>query len=163
MVVAALILTAGLLAIVPVAIAAGRSPYARFIVYGASLAASVALLLIAIASIFALPSTAQLPLGLPWIGAHFRLDALSAFFLAVVSLGGAAASLYAIGYGAHETAPMRVLPFYPAFLAGMNAGRARRRRLHRSSYRGNSCRSARGRWSWRIIARATTHAPATST
>ena len=35
-----------------------------------------------------------LPLGLPWIGAHFRIDALSAFFLVVVNLGGAAASLY---------------------------------------------------------------------
>ncbi len=32
----------------------------------------------------------------------------------------AGASLFAIGYGEHETAPDRVLPFYPAFLAGMN-------------------------------------------
>ena len=61
-----------------------------------------------------------LPLGLPWLGAHFRLDALSAFFLAVVNLGAAAASLFALGYGRHEPAPERVLPFYPAFLAGMN-------------------------------------------
>ena len=29
------------------------------------------------------------------------------------------ASLFALGYGEHETAPQRVLPFYPAFLAGM--------------------------------------------
>ena len=64
--------------------------------------------------------TLVLPVGLPWIGAHFRLDALSAFFLAVVNLGGAAASLYALGYGRHEQAPQRVLPFYPLFLAGMN-------------------------------------------
>jgi hydrogenase-4 component B len=61
-----------------------------------------------------------LPLGLPWIGMRFRIDALSAFFLAVVNLGGAAASAYAIGYGAHEKSPMRVLPFFPAFVAGMN-------------------------------------------
>ena len=61
-----------------------------------------------------------LPLGLPWLGAHFRLDALSAFFLAVVDLGAASASLFALGYGRHEKAPERVLPFYPAFLAGMN-------------------------------------------
>ncbi|MDJ0449573.1 hydrogenase 4 subunit B [Methylocystis sp. JR02] len=61
-----------------------------------------------------------LPLGLPWIGMRFRIDALSAFFLAVVNLGGAAASVYAIGYGAHEKSPMRVLPFFPAFIAGMN-------------------------------------------
>jgi len=64
--------------------------------------------------------TVTAPLGLPWIGMHFRIDALSAFFLAVVNLGGAAASAYAIGYGAHERSPMRVLPFYPAFLAAMN-------------------------------------------
>ncbi len=68
----------------------------------------------------AAPATLTLPLGLPWIGAHFRMDALAAFFLAVVDLGAAAASLFALGYGRHEEAPQRVLPFYPAFLAGMN-------------------------------------------
>ncbi len=66
------------------------------------------------------PQAARLPVGLPWTGAHFRLDALNAFFLAVVNLGGAGASLFAIGYGRHEVAPGRVLPFYPLFLAGMN-------------------------------------------
>jgi formate hydrogenlyase subunit 3/multisubunit Na+/H+ antiporter MnhD subunit len=68
----------------------------------------------------AAPVEWTLPLGLPWLGAHFRVDVLSAFFLIVVNLGGAAASLYAIGYGRHEQAPHRVLPFYAAFLAGMN-------------------------------------------
>ena len=38
----------------------------------------------------------------------------------MVNLGGVGASLYAIGYGRHEHEPQRVLPFYPAFLAGMN-------------------------------------------
>ena len=66
------------------------------------------------------PQSVRLPVGLPWIGAHFRVDALAAFFLAVVNLGGAGASLFAIGYGRHEAAPGRVLPFYPLFLAGMN-------------------------------------------
>ena len=65
-------------------------------------------------------SALVLPLGLPWIGMHFRIDALAAFFLVVVNLGGALASLYALGYGRHEATPHRVLPFYPAFLAGMN-------------------------------------------
>jgi formate hydrogenlyase subunit 3/multisubunit Na+/H+ antiporter MnhD subunit len=64
--------------------------------------------------------TLVLPLGLPWVGAHFRLDLLAAFFLVVVNLGSGAASCYAIGYGRHEQAPQRVLPFYPAFLAGLN-------------------------------------------
>jgi formate hydrogenlyase subunit 3/multisubunit Na+/H+ antiporter MnhD subunit len=61
-----------------------------------------------------------LPVGLPWLGAHFALDALAAFFLLVVNLGGATASLYGLGYGRHEESPGRVLPFFPAYLAGMN-------------------------------------------
>ena len=64
--------------------------------------------------------TVALPIGLPWLGAHFRMDALAAFFLIVVNLGGAASSFYGLGYGTHETAPHRVLPFFPAFLAAMN-------------------------------------------
>ena len=117
----ALIFAGLLIAIVPVAIAAGKSARGRYIIYGVSLTASIALLLIALAALFGNSASAvRLPLGLPWVGAHFRLDALAAFFLAVVNLGGAAASLYAIGYGAHERAPLQVIPFYPAFLAGMS-------------------------------------------
>ena len=57
---------------------------------------------------------------MPWIGARFHIDALSAFFLVVVNLAAAAASLYALGYGRAESSPERVLPFFPAFLASMN-------------------------------------------
>ena len=64
-------------------------------------------------------STLVLPLGLPWIGAHFRLDLLSAFFVFVVGFGGAVISAYSIGYGRHEAEPWRVLPFYPAFIGAM--------------------------------------------
>jgi hydrogenase-4 component B len=63
---------------------------------------------------------AVLPIGLPWLSAHFRLDGLSAFFLLIVNLLGCAASVYGIGYGTHEKEPWRVLPFFPVFLAGMN-------------------------------------------
>ncbi len=89
------------------------------IVYGGSLAISLALLLIALLSIGGGSSTVTLPLGLPWIGARFQLDPLAAFFLVVVGLGSAGASYYALGYGRHEPEPQRVLPFYPAFLAGL--------------------------------------------
>jgi hydrogenase-4 component B len=65
-------------------------------------------------------ATFSLPVGLPTLGTHFRIDALAAFFLVVVNLGGAGTSLYALGYGRHEAVPLRVLPFYPAFLAAMN-------------------------------------------
>jgi hydrogenase-4 component B len=61
----------------------------------------------------------QLPLGLPWIGVNFRLDALAAAFLVLIGLGGASACIYGIGYGRHEIEPARVVPFVPAFLAGM--------------------------------------------
>jgi hydrogenase-4 component B len=97
-----------------------HAPSGRSIVYGGSLAISSASLLIALFSLAAEPSLVTLPLGLPWIGAHFRLDPLAAFFLVVVGLGSAGASFYALGYGAHEPEPQRVLPFYPVFLAGLN-------------------------------------------
>jgi formate hydrogenlyase subunit 3/multisubunit Na+/H+ antiporter MnhD subunit len=99
-----------------------RRPWASAVVYGASLALCLVVLAQALASLLGAAigvSETVLPLGLPWIGAHFRLDALASAFLVVVGLGGALASLYAIGYGAHEPAPETVLPFYPAFLGGM--------------------------------------------
>ncbi|MGE0152245.1 MAG: hydrogenase 4 subunit B [Reyranellaceae bacterium] len=114
--------TAALLALAFLAVALTRRRSATAIVYAASLAICVVLLGLALHHLLtgAPPAALVLPLGLPWIGAHFRVDALSAFFLVVVNLGAAAASLYALGYGRHEHAPARVLPFFAAFLAGMN-------------------------------------------
>jgi hydrogenase-4 component B len=111
----------GLLAAVAVvaATAATRTAMDR-IVYGGCLAISIVSLVTAVASLAASPSAVVLPVGLPWTGAHFRLDPLAAFFLAVIGLGSAGASLYALGYGRHEHEPQRILPFYPAFLAGLN-------------------------------------------
>lgn len=113
---------AALLALPPVAIGLGRRPLGTPVIYGACFVISLAALIgAAMTLLTAAPATtAMLPLGVPWIGARFRLDSLCAFFLAVINLGGAAASLYALGYGRHETAPERVLPFFPAFLAAMN-------------------------------------------
>ena len=114
---------AALLATGVLALAAARRPARSILVYGLSLAVTLAALVAATASLLApatLGATSTLPLGLPWLGAHFRLDALSAFFLVVINLGAAAASLFGLGYGRHEETPERVLPFYPAFLAGMN-------------------------------------------
>jgi hydrogenase-4 component B len=97
-----------------------KSRFGRAITYGGSLAISSGSFVVALLSLGAEPSVVTLPLGLPWIGAHFRLDPLAAFFLAVVGLGSAGASLYALGYGRHEHEPQRVLPFYPVFLAALN-------------------------------------------
>jgi len=113
---------AAFFAVSVLAIAVGRMSLATPIVYGASLVISAAAFASALGHLAGDRAAAMLalPIGLPTIGTQFRLDALSAFFLVVVNLGGAVTSLYALGYGRHEHAPMRVLPFYPAFLAAMN-------------------------------------------
>ena len=92
-----------LLALGVFAAASGRDPTRS--VYLASAALSALTLISALGYLLFAgggAATVVLPLGLPWIGAHFRLDALAAFFLVVVNLGGAAASLYGLGYGQHE-------------------------------------------------------------
>ena len=48
------------------------------------------------------PEVAVLPLGLPDLPFHLRLDALSAFFLILLGGVGAAISLYSAGYLRHE-------------------------------------------------------------
>ena len=114
---------AGLLAIAALAIALGRSNSSTAVVYGVTLVICAAALLGSVRWLLGdavNASDVTLPIGLPWLGAHFRLDALASFFLVVVNLGGAAASLYGLGYGHHDPTPHRVLPFFPAFLAGMN-------------------------------------------
>src|SRR5579871_353163 len=111
-----------LLALAVAGAVAARRAVARPLIYGGSLAISAALLVLALGELLggAKGGPLVLPLGLPWIGARFRIDALSAFFLVLVNLGAAAASLYGLGYGRVEHSPDRVRPFFPAFLAGMN-------------------------------------------
>jgi hydrogenase-4 component B len=118
----ALTCVAAFIAVAALSVALVRLPVAFRIIYGASLAVSAAACAGALVHLVTggAASTLTLPLGLPGLGAHFRLDPLAAFFLAVVNLGGAAASLYGLGYGRHEPSPARVLPFFPLFLAAMN-------------------------------------------
>jgi hydrogenase-4 component B len=123
--VAGLWCVAALFATAIVAIVVGARSSAAWVgsaIYGACLLISAAAFSIAFLQLDpqATPAVLALPLGLPMVGAHFRVDALAAFFLAVINLGGAVTSLYALGYGRHEPAPMRVLPFYPVFLGAMN-------------------------------------------
>ncbi|HVO03283.1 MAG TPA: hydrogenase 4 subunit B [Candidatus Cybelea sp.] len=113
-----LCLIAGLL----VAAVVGVATASRVAVYGlcALLCAAIGILAAsALTGLLPINDTAILPMGLPWLGAHFRLDALSAGFEAVIGLTAVAASVYGIGYGRHEQEPHRILPFYPVFLAGM--------------------------------------------
>src|SRR5690606_41181285 len=120
---AVLTCVAALLALAALGVAVHSRPGATRFVYSVCIALSSAILIVAVARLLMWQSpdpAATLPIGLPWVGARFRIDALSAFFLAVINFGAAAASLYALGYGEHEEHPGRVLPFYPAFLARMN-------------------------------------------
>src|SRR6185369_16596601 len=114
---------AALLVLAPAGVALSMHRLGSTILYAACLAACSVLLSIAVFKLLDQIHpvlSATLPVGLPWLGARFRLDALSAFFLVVVNLGGGAASLFALGYGQHEHSQDRVLPFFPAYLAGMN-------------------------------------------
>jgi hydrogenase-4 component B len=94
-----------------------RERFAHPLVYGGALAMSAAMLVLALVELIRgeAGGALVLPLGIPWIGAHFRIDALSALFLVIVNLGGAAASLYGLGGARSEPSPERVLPFFPAF------------------------------------------------
>jgi hydrogenase-4 component B len=121
------VLTAAIWSIVALLVVSGaaavgvRTRLPPILVYPLCAALGAALGALALLSLLQGPvETLVLPLGVPWIGSHFRLDALAALFLAIVGFGGCAASVYAIGYGRHEPSPGRVLPFYPAFLAGMS-------------------------------------------
>ncbi len=110
------------------AIYAGAAPLAavlprRLISFVYPVCAAAALLATAVdVSAFFAQSVeqAQLPLGLPSIGLHFRLDPLSAFFGVILNIGIFAASLYGAGISGGDLSK-RIEPFYPAFCAAMNA------------------------------------------
>ena len=117
-----LLCVAGMLGTSLLAVVSRRRAYATGVVYGLCLVLALAggaAALYQLLGADAVPHL-ELPIGLPWLQMHFRLDSLSAFFLVVVNLIAVMASLYGISYGHHEKEPWRVLPFYPLFLAGMN-------------------------------------------
>jgi formate hydrogenlyase subunit 3/multisubunit Na+/H+ antiporter MnhD subunit len=68
--------------------------------------------------------TLALPVGLPWLNANLRLDALSAVFLLAVNLAACLASVFGWSYARPDDEPGdepgRVLPVFPLFIAAMN-------------------------------------------
>jgi hydrogenase-4 component B len=112
-------IVATLLALALIGTLTARISAGRTLTYGCSFLLTAGLLVKGLQALTTPTQHLQLPLGLPWIAMNFRLDALAGFFLILIGLGGAGASLFALGYGRHEAHPERVLPFYPAFLAGM--------------------------------------------
>jgi len=113
-----MVCVAGLLGLTVLAIALSRAASATAVIYSTTLTVSAIALAGALRSLLggaADATTLTLPVGLPWLGAHFRLDALASFFLIVINLGGASASLYGLGYGRHDPAdrtpdPWRTAP-----------------------------------------------------
>jgi formate hydrogenlyase subunit 3/multisubunit Na+/H+ antiporter MnhD subunit len=87
------------------------------------LGAAIALVLAAVAfgAIGAPPRTIVLPLGLPDLPFHLRLDSLSAFFLLLLGVASAAVSLFSAGYfrSSEGTPPGLICFQYHAFLAAM--------------------------------------------
>ena len=83
----------------------------------------VALLLAAAAlpALWGTPQAAVLPIGLPGLPFHFRLDGLSAFFLVVLGGTAAGVSLFCAGYfrQSEGTAPGLLCLQYHVFLAAM--------------------------------------------
>jgi hydrogenase-4 component B len=117
---------AGLFVASAAGIAVRPRALARTLVYGATGILCLALCLWALTRLTSAdgPAWAVLPVGLPWLSAHFRVDALSALFLVIVNLGGVTASLFGWGYerahAAHDGHAGPTLPPFPLFLAGMN-------------------------------------------
>ena len=113
---------AALVTLCPPAVLSFKSRLSNAVIYALSFALSMALLVAGGTHLLRGDGAESmtLPLGLPWVGAHFRLDALSAAFLVIVNLGAASACIFALGSGRHETARGRVLPFFPLFLASMS-------------------------------------------
>ena len=87
------------------------------------LGALVSLLLaaVAVAGLFTVPQVAVLPIGLPGLPFHLRLDALSAFFLFLLGSAGAGISIFASGYfrKGEGTPPGVLCLLYHLFVASM--------------------------------------------
>jgi formate hydrogenlyase subunit 3/multisubunit Na+/H+ antiporter MnhD subunit len=81
----------------------------------------VALAGISASALFDSAQTAVLPIGLPGLPFHLRLDSLSAFFLMVIGAAGAGISIFAAGYfrKGEGTPPGLLCAEYHIFLASM--------------------------------------------
>jgi len=82
---------------------------------------ALALFGVALSAVFNAPEVAVLPIGLPSLPFHFRLDGLSAFFLMVIASTSAGVSAFAAGYfrKGEGTPPGLLCLEYHVFLASM--------------------------------------------
>src|SRR6184192_3410336 len=111
-----------LLLLSPLAILIARRRHGSDLIYGACALAPCALALVALLALLSPspPAAIELAVGLPLGRTILGYDPLGAAFALIINVATALVSGYAIGYGAHAREPQRVVPFYPAFIAGMN-------------------------------------------
>lgn len=115
----------GLLFLVVVGIAAPFLRPRRFALrFVHAAAGGIALVLAALGAVRLLAggevTELSLPVGLPWMGTHLRLDDLSCFFLVAINLPTAMVMVFAQSYVARRPDPMRVAAPLPIFLAAAN-------------------------------------------
>jgi hydrogenase-4 component B len=103
------------------ALARPRSLRAVRVLFPLGAAVGVLLAGLALAALGNAPETAVLPLGLPDLPFHLRLDALGAFFLILLGSATAAVSLFSSGYfrAGAGTLPGLICFQYHAFVAAM--------------------------------------------
>jgi formate hydrogenlyase subunit 3/multisubunit Na+/H+ antiporter MnhD subunit len=91
------------------------------VLFPAGAAVGVALAVVAFFAIGAVQEATTLPLGLPDLPFHVRVDALSAFFLVLLGSAGAAISWFSSGYfrSSEGTPPGLICFQYHVFLAAM--------------------------------------------
>jgi hydrogenase-4 component B len=98
-----------------------RLDWVAKVLFPAGGALALVLFGVALSALFATPEVAVLPLGLPGLPFHLRLDALAAFFLMVIGAASAGVSAFAAGYfrKGEGTPPGLLCLEYHLFLASM--------------------------------------------
>jgi hydrogenase-4 component B len=95
--------------------------YVSRVLFGAGAAVGLLLAVVALLAMSQVPQTAVLPLGLPDLPFHLRLDPLSAFFLVLLGATAAGISIFSCGYfrASDGAAPGLLCLQYHTFLAAM--------------------------------------------
>jgi len=117
------LLVAGVWLVVAVAglIPAGNAAFARRFAFPLGAVASVALAALGLQAVWLPPQTLTLPLGLPDLPFHLRIDPLAGFFLMLLGSVSAGISVYSAGYFREEPSGRLALISlqYHVFLASM--------------------------------------------
>jgi hydrogenase-4 component B len=96
-------------------------PVVAHVLFPLSSVVSIVLTAVGLTAVVQNPQVAVLPLGLPGLPFHFRLDALAAFFVLLLGVASAGISIFAAGYFRRaEGAPPGLMCLqYHVFLASM--------------------------------------------